>query len=158
MNQELKRNIRLLTAKFNHEITYNHDSSISVRNEVNDILIKQLNKNELLVSYNLETEEIEVLKQTNEFYDLFLELLERTSLKKVKPKNGAPISLEDWFESEGDFAKQQLRNLKDEISCDKIIYKNLGGNRIEVEYYCGILILTDDLFLAPSNIIKLEDA
>ena len=158
MNQNIKKNIRLLASKYDHDISYNHDSSICVFNEINNIFIKLINKAEVLISYNLEKDEEEILIKANVFYDLFLNLLERNSLCKIELTEGDPLSLDDWFEHEGSFAKQQLKDLKNELARDEFTYKNLFGNRILVEFYSGILILTDDLCWTPSNIIELKKA
>lgn len=150
----IKRNIKLLAEKYNHLIEYDKNAII-LKNSNNDIRIWEEDKHEMNVRYNIDNKNINNLKlDKNHFYDLLIELLTRKkSNLNIEPKDGTLLTLEEWVNEEGDFAKEKLENLKRELKNSKIEYRLLGGNRYVAEYFKGIIIITDDLYWAKSNVI-----
>jgi hypothetical protein len=64
---------------------------------------------------------------------------------KIEFIRGDLVELKD-FVNEESIAKKSIKSLKEEWKINnEIECMDLGGNRFEVEYYKGILILIDDL-------------
>ena len=155
MNKEIKKHIRILAEKFNHLIEYDKDILV-LKNEINDIRIFQEDKYGINVSFNLLDKYRHLKVTTDRIYDVIIELLRRgKNTQDVELNSEMILTVEDWINEEGDFAKKQLEKLKKDLKTENIKYRDLGGNRYEVEFYNGILILTDDLCFASSNIIEL---
>ena len=158
MDIELKSHIRKLTEKFNYKIEYRKDILV-LQNEINKIELWQTDKYGINVSYNLSSDQDEVEKITvNDVYDVIITLLSRKEQKtKLVPKPGILLTIQEWIKEEGEFAREQLEDLKrDLIINEQIEHRDLGGNRFLAEYYDGLLILTDDLWWAKSNVIQLK--
>lgn len=156
MNKDLKKHIKNLADKFNHKVEYQKDVMI-IKNQINHIKLWKKDKYGINISYNLDENQSDDLKVDAEYiYDAILELFNRKERsEKLKIKTGILITIEDWINEEGDFAKEKLEELKSDLQYQQIEFRELGGNRFEVEYYNGILILTDDLYWAKSNVIPI---
>lgn len=64
----------------------------------------------------------------------------------------ALLTLSDYINEENGLA--QLADLQTELATDSSLEtQSLGGNRILADYYRGILILSDDLVTAGTNVI-----
>ncbi|QCE40948.1 hypothetical protein [Psychroserpens sp. NJDZ02] len=154
MNKDIKKHIRILAEKFNHLIEYDKDILV-LKNQMNDIRIWQEDKYDINVSFNLLDKHRHLKVKIDRTYDVLIELLRRQKNQDVELNSEMILTIKDWINEEGDFARQQLENLKKDLKTENIKYRELGGNRYEVEFYDGILILTDDLCFASSNVIKL---
>ncbi len=156
MNRELKKHIKILADKFNHKVECQKDVMI-LKNKINHIKLWEKDKYGINISYNLNENQSDNLKvETENIYNVILELLNRKEQnEKLKMKTGILITIEEWINEEGEFAREQLEELKRDLQYQQIEFRELGGNRFEVEYYKGILILTDDLCWAKSNVIPI---
>ena len=155
MNKEIKKHIRILAEKFNHLIEYDKDILV-LKNEINNIRIFQEDKYGINVSFNLLDKYKHLKVTTDRIYDVIIELLSRgKNTQDIELNSEMILTIEDWINEEGDFARKQLEKLKKDLKTENIKYRDLGGNRYEAEFYNGILILTDDLCFASSNIIEL---
>ena len=156
MEKVLKKNLKILAAKFNHSIEYEKDVLL-LKNEVNEIRIWEKSNSKISVSYNVDQIDKEQLTiNTDSVYDLMLQLLSRKDPKILfKAKSGILLTIEEWIKEEGDFLSPSLEELKRDFQDGKINSKNLGGNRYLATFFNGILILTDDLCWAKSNVIQL---
>ncbi|WP_298541902.1 hypothetical protein [uncultured Aquimarina sp.] len=155
MDQKIKKNIRIIAEKNNCTILYN-SNSLTIIDSMNSIQIAQNNKYEFDLVYNIIKDIIQIKVPIEEIYDVLLELLRRIDLNKIKLKTGVLIQLIDWIKEEGVSAKDNLEKLKMDLKIKSIEYRHLGGNRIEAEYYKGLLILSDDLCWNKSNIIEIK--
>ena len=155
MNKDIKKHIRILAEKFNHLIEYDKDILI-LKNQQNDIRIWQEDKYGINISFNLKNKSKYLKINTDRIYDIVIELLKRgNNTQNIEINSEMVLTLEDWINEEGDFARKQLEELKKDLKLKDIKYRELGGNRYEAEFYDGILILTDDLCFASSNVIGL---
>ena len=90
-------------------------------------------------------------------YDIILTLLSRKeNLEKFILKKGTLLTTEEWIKEEGKFAEEQLEELKRDLRYEQIEFREVGGNRYVAEYYNGLLIMTDDLYWAKSNVIPIQ--
>ena len=156
MNKDLKKNIKLLADKFNLVLEYDKDTLL-LKNEINKIRIWEKDKHGINISFNLNGNIEEILKlSTEDIYDILLELFKRKSSEEIiEVKTGILLTVEEWINEEGKFAKKQLEELKRDLQYELIDYRNLGGNRFEAEFFKGVLILMDDLCWAKSNVISI---
>jgi hypothetical protein len=145
LNSIIKRHIKLLAERFDHTIRYDNEKII-LFNDKNTIEIEPCDKEKITILYNTHESLEEVLHVENIFiYDPLIELLKRTSLYKIEFIRGDLVELKD-FVNEESIAKKSIKSLKEEWKINnEIECMDLGGNRFEVEYYKGILILIDDL-------------
>src|SRR5690606_7090728 len=127
-------------------------------NDKNSCEIESLDKEKVTIIYNSNERINEVLHVENLYiYDPLIELLKRTSLYKIEFKRGDLMELKD-FVNEERIARKSIKFLKEQLNNnDGIEYMHLGGNRFEVEYYKGILILIDDLPRCKlANVIEIK--
>lgn len=155
MNHQTKRTIRVLAGKYHHTIGYEKEV-LRLEGVVNSIAIEPTHKDLFTVQYNapLGTESLAV--PNDEIYDVLLALLRRKEASVIGRKAGNLITLDLYRLEEGAIVDQWLTQLKIETNTRGITHKKLGGNRIEAEYYQGLLILTDDLVFYASNVIELS--
>lgn len=156
MDKELKDHVKILADKFHHKVEYQKDVMI-LENQINHIKVWGKDKYGINISYNLnENQSANVKIENDDVYDVIIELLNRKEHnEKLKRKTGILITIEEWITEEGEFAKEQLEKLKIDLQYQQIKFRALGGNRFEAEYNNGILILTDDLCWAKSNVIPI---
>jgi hypothetical protein len=156
MDHQTKKNIRILAEKYDHAIRYDQEVII-LESAFNRIEIRQKTREELTVSFNCAHgwEKLDIPHE--EIYDIIIEVFRRNETQVVERKNYLPVlTLDSYIQEEGDFASDALKKLRSEIKNKGLTHKKLGGNRIEAEYYNGIIILTDDIMLQPSNVIAFE--
>ncbi|OCA69808.1 hypothetical protein BBI01_16950 [Chryseobacterium artocarpi] len=154
VSQIIKKNIRLLSEKFNHEISY-YENGVLIKSEKNFIEIIPQHQKKLLVKYNIEDgiDEVEILDF--EIYDLLINIFRRKELETIALNLSFPLNLKDLEEEFGDLNKfeEYLMSLV-ESNTD---YINIGGNRVLTEFYKNTLILRDDIGHAKSNVINLSN-
>lgn len=150
----IKKNIRLLSERFNHEISY-YGNVILIESEKNFTEIISQHQKRLLVKYNIEYGMAEVEILDFEIYDLLINIFRRKKLETVTLNLSFPLNLEDLEEEFGDLKKfeEYLISLVE----SNIDYINIGGNRILTEFYKNTLILRDDIGHAKSNVINLSN-
>ncbi|NOQ71198.1 MAG: hypothetical protein GQ574_04295 [Crocinitomix sp.] len=155
MNQNVKKNIRLLAEKYKHDIQY-RERSILLTSSINQIEITQKDKYGFYFSYNpnLEGKKREV--DFHDIYDVLIDLLSRREIYHLKPKNGNLLTIDDWIDGDGCASDKAFQKQFKELDQSVLEYKNLGGNRIEAEYYKGLIIIIDDLLMDKSNVIELK--
>ncbi|KQT20584.1 hypothetical protein ASG22_16550 [Chryseobacterium sp. Leaf405] len=154
INKIIKKNIRLLSERYSHEISY-FESVIVIKNEKNFIEIFSQFKENVLVKYNLEKGIDEVKIQDFEIYDILIKIFRRRDLEKVNLNPMNPLKIDDIEEEFGDLNKfeEKLRSLINK----RTDYFNIGGNRVLIELYKNILILRDDIGASKSNVINLSN-
>ncbi len=152
MNPKTKRHIKLLAERFEHQIHYDRHV-ICLSNFKNSIRIEENRKRKIEVSYNVD----DVSTITNavtpiELYDLLIKILSRFETEKVQFKSEQPIQLEEWIATECQRSTRIL-DLKRRIQRKNSDHVILGGNRLEAEYFKGVIILMDDLLWTPCNVV-----
>ncbi|WP_053989917.1 hypothetical protein [Mangrovimonas sp. TPBH4] len=152
---KLKEHIKLLAEKYNHKLTYDK-FKIIVFSDKNYVEINELNQKSVEITYNYSTGKEKTILKNSDIYDLLIEILTRFELNIIRSKNCELLNISHFIEEEGKVANKRLAELKSEIKNGQVIYRNLGGNRIEAEYYKGILILKDDLMNYKSNVIEFK--
>lgn len=152
VSQIIKKNIRLLSEKFNHEIFYS-ESLLLIKSKLNFIEILPLSKEKILIKYNIEkgTDEVEIL--TEYIYDLLINIFHRNELTKVNLNEGDLLSIVDLEEEFTDIKKIEEKVF--DLISENTHYYNFGGNRVLIQYYKNSLILIDDICYAKSNVINI---
>ncbi|PPK94927.1 hypothetical protein LY01_01680 [Nonlabens xylanidelens] len=157
MEQLIKKNIRLLSERYNHSIEYGINE-LFITNKINTIKIHPKNKYGFDIVYNTDEGIDKICSNLEDIYDFLIELLRRTELYKLIPKNGKLLDLSDWIkEEDGDWIIKSLKVLVTKFDDIQIEYKEFGGNRYELEFYKGLLILNDDLCICKSNVIEINN-
>jgi hypothetical protein len=93
--------------------------------------------------------------ELEDIYDVLITLFSRYKVDPILPNKGKLLTIKDWTTEEGEQAKKRLKKLAKDLDRSGVVYENLGGNRIEAEYYKGLLILTNDILLCKSNVIEI---
>jgi hypothetical protein len=151
-----KKHIKLLADKFTYSISYDNDS-ILLSNSIHQIRIADKDKYNVLISYDTQTGNTNYVVNEEDIIDTLYELLRREKLEKIQLKNGKLLTLKDYFDEEGHFFENKLKEVITELNLGSSIHKNLGGNRIEGEIYKDTLILVDDLMFFKTNMIDLKE-
>lgn len=154
MDQKIKKHIRLLAERSGHNIDYQAES-ILIRSFLNEVTILQSDKYSFDFQYNTMQGSIKVRAAREDVYDLLLGLLGRIEAVEVKRKTGPLLTMEEWIKEEGKLAKTELEQLRADLQSQEIHQRRFGGNRIEAEYYDGLIILSDDLCWWRSNVIEI---
>lgn len=153
MDQLIKRNIRLLSERFNHSIEYSSEYLL-INSDLNSIKVSPNSKYGFIINYNSESGNVQIEIELEDIYDVLIELLRRKELYQLKAKTEKLICIEDWTSEEGDWIIQELKELHLRLENESFDFIEIGGNRFEGEYYKGLLILTDDLCWNKSNVIE----
>ncbi|GEM_PF-2162873 len=153
-SQAIKKNIKLLSEKYNHQLFF-HENIIFIKNEKNLIEIYSKTNEIISIKYNLEEglDHLEML--TVEIYDILINIFHRRFLEKVNLSEDELINIDNLREEFGDLSEVN-KKLSQLISDNKSFY-DFGGNRILMEFYKNILILKDNICLAKSNVINLNN-
>ena len=158
MNQLIKKNIRLLSEKYNHKIEYG-TGELFITNKINTLKISPRSKYGFDIEYNTDKGLDTISSNLVDIYDFLIELLRRTELYELIPKRGKLLDLNDWIkEEDGNWIGKSLRTLVDKFTKGQIEYEEFGGNRYELEFYKGLLIINDDLCISKSNVIEINNA
>ncbi|KUJ53840.1 hypothetical protein [Chryseobacterium aquaticum] len=154
INQIIKKNIRLLSERYKHEISY-FKNVIVIKNEKNFIeIFPQFNDN-ILFKYNFEKGIDELKIQDFEIYDLLIKIFRRGELEKVNLNPMHPLNLYDLEEEFGGLNRFEEKLIS--LMNLKTSYFDIGGNRVLTELYKDILILRDDIGAAKSNVINISN-
>lgn len=152
MNPTTKRHIKLLAERFEHQIHFDRQT-ICLSNFKNSIRIEENHKRKLEVSYNVDDSNTITNAVTPiELYDLLIKILSRFETEKVVFKSEEPIQLEEWIATECQ-RNTRILDLKRRIQRENSDHVILGGNRLEAEYFKGVIILMDDLSWSPCNVV-----
>jgi len=154
MKNQTKKYLRKLSEKYDHILEFRKDIMV-LKNSMNEIEISPSKKDNLIISYNANYR-IAQLEITPEFvFDIVISIFERSSLDAIK-ENLVLITLDEFYKQEGD--RKFWENIFDQAKIaeeeHEIKYQDIGGNRILVEYYKGLLIFRDDLSGFASNVIE----
>lgn len=152
MNPSVKRHIKLLAERFEHQVQFDRNAMI-ISNSSNTIRIEEYKKYDLEITYNINnsTTKTERVPQ-EEPYDLIIKILTRYEMGEVKFRLGNPIQIQDWIEEER-YKSTRIVDLQRWILKEKSDHVILGGNRLEAEYFKGVIILMDDIVLSPCNVV-----
>lgn len=154
MEHKIKQNITLVAERYRHEIRYEQRHML-IESDQNSIQIKT-EKEDFIISYNTEFGTEELKCSTYELYDIILTLFTRFRQERIQKKNGFLLSLKRYFMEEGKLAIRDWERLKFDLENTTIDARILSGNRIDAEYYKGVIILKDDLRLELGNIVPFE--
>lgn len=156
MNPLIKKNIRLLSEKHHHSISYGVNEML-IANDINTIKITPERKYGFKITYNTSEGLEQISSDLDNIYDVLIDLLKRHKPYKLISKNSTLIHLENWIDEEGgNWIKKSLKDLSIRYDNGEIEYEDLGGNRFELEFYKGLLILVDDLCIKKSNVIDIK--
>ena len=150
-----KKHIKILADKFNHTISFDRNSII-ITNNINFINVTDIDKNNVVIRYNIDSGETELSVIDIDLMDVLFEILRRNKLYIIDIKQGSLLTLDDYIDVEGKYAKDQIKQIKTSKKDETITNRLLGGNRIEAEVYCDLFILTDDLMVYRTNTIDID--
>jgi hypothetical protein len=155
MQYKIKKYIKILAEKFYHTMEYDKEALLLI-GQLNEIRIEKGKKSNFIISYNHENgvEALNILD--DEIFDILLELFWRNDLDRIKLKGGELLNWELFkeIEKEDAFWDNFLLKVKKEADEKGFQYREIGGNRILLEYYNGLLIMFDDLKFYKSNVIE----
>lgn len=154
MESIVKRNVRLLAEKYEHSVSY-PPQGLKISSTLNELCISPQSKDILLVEYNSSSERETVYVSTQGIYDIVLQILQRRNAHSVKMKSNHILNIEKWVSDEGKNALKDFNNLKQELKNSNPSNRIMFGNRIEAEYYSGVIILQDVMNEYVSTIINL---
>ncbi|WP_312766628.1 hypothetical protein [Epilithonimonas sp.] len=152
--QIIRKNISIISEKFNHEIFYS-ESLLLIKNNLNFIEIFPFSKEKILVKYNIQNGSYEVEIFTEYIYDLLINIFHRNELNKVDLNEGDLLSIKDLEEEFIDIKKIEIKLF--DLMSKNAQYYNFGGNRVLTQYYKNTLILIDDICYAKSNVININN-
>lgn len=145
----------MLAERFKHHVRFNGNDMI-LTNSDNTIRIEEHKKGHLDVTYNVgRSHEKTVRVSHKQVYDLIIKILIRYECHEVTLNQSAPIQIEDWIEEE-QRNRITIIELKRTIKKENSEHVILGGNRLEAEYYKGIIILIDDIMMQPFNVVDFD--
>jgi len=150
----IKKNIRLLAEKHEHSISY-LPNSIEINNEINEISIVQHTKELFRIEFNLTKEKQAIYISNLEIYDVVLQVVKRKNIHPIKIKTFPLLSIKQWLSDEGKSAQNDFNKLKTDLRKSNPANRIMFGNRIEAEYYSGIIILEDIMNEFVSNVVNL---
>lgn len=155
LNTTLKKHIKLLSELYDHSIDYNKNTII-LNSRLNNIRITQINKTNIELTFNINSEKQHLIIQNNDCYDILIKLMKRNEsyLCPFGDKSMKFILPIDFLEEEMNGATEL--DLKKLILSKSAEYVDLGGNRFEGLYYKGVLILTDDLLWSKFNMVDFD--
>jgi hypothetical protein len=153
--QHYKKRVRLLVERHGGEIDYSHDGAIRLRFESNSVVVRSVSCEAIECAIDLGDGPRCLRLPMTCVFDVVDRLAaphRAESLRDYHPP--AILQLEDYIREE--YAAECVRALREQIVEDpKLVETTLGGNRILAEYYRGVLILTDDLGMAGTNVVEL---
>ena len=157
MKNKTKKILRILSRKYYHEMIYEKGVLI-FKNILNHIEVGKEKRGEYRITYNLASDNEDITVNEDLIIDVLISLFERMEFSIIE-KREPLITLEKLFQEEQyeKVWKEHLKKAWLEDQREGVIHKNIGGNRILVEYYSGLLILMDDLCCFASNAILYED-
>lgn len=156
MDHTLKKNIRLLVLKLKGSIEFLKNSMI-IRNEKVEIELSDDKKGQYNVKYNLNNSNVDetLFVKSQDLYHVLIGLLQHQDLHLPELTSGPLLTLDHFLEFEGKRGLTEVEKLKKDLKQEHVVYRHLGGNVIEAEYYMGVLILQEDLsFGFKANIIS----
>jgi len=156
INNILKKNIRLLAEKNGYHVSYFMESiTFSKGKDTFNIYTTTL-PNMLVIEYDIETGMMKECIPDRVIYHILISLFKRKEKRVIEWKFKEVLNLEDYTREE-DYDGRWLKALKEDIINKNIDYKELGGNRFMIEYYMGIVIITDDLSGMLYNVISADE-
>lgn len=157
LHPKTKRHIKLLAERYEHNISYDR-STIYLLNEINSITLAPTFAKTVKVTYNSEhnlEETFEVSKA--DLYHPLLQLLERKDLRIVDIRAGSLVQFEHLLEEESKDRASTIDHIKELYNLNAEL-QYIGGNRIEAEYFKGIIIMKDNLpNFYSSNVIDAKE-
>lgn len=155
MNNVIKRHIKLITEKYDHALTYDR-SRLIINSEKNHIEIEEAGKDQFCLKYNT-NEGVETITIAQEdVFDVLIALYTRWETTRVDEKRGELLKMAHFLEEEGKGAEKRLKQLRLDLKNNELNYRHLGDNRIEAEYFKGVIILKDDIMAYKSNVVDFE--
>ncbi len=151
-----KKRLRLLVEKLGGVLEYRDDDSIDVRFNTGSIRVSSLSYDTM--QCDLKVDDAAFLVRAPKVF--VFDIVSRLAAPHLAPllrnyTHGSLLTLQDYIDNEqgGSCIETLHTHIVDDPS---ITHSDLGGNRILVEYYHGMLILCDDLCDDATNVIELS--
>lgn len=154
--QRFKKRIRILADELNGVMDYGHDGSIGLRFETGYVRFRSTS-NEAMACCVDWGEGPRSFRVNKEFCFDIVDRLAAAQLAHTLCEYPMPqlLRIDDFVNEEQ--GASCLRSLREEIAANPaLVSKELGGNRILVRYYRGVLILRDDLVWGGTNVVEIE--
>ncbi len=153
--QRFKKPIRLLTEKNGGVLDYGADDSLTVTFESRTVRCTSVAYNSMDCSIDLGDGPRTVRIDKSYVFDIIDRLSSPHLSATLRDYPRPPIlQLADYISEEhGGPAIQKLRERV--VAEPSLLYCELGGNRLLVEFYHGVLIISDDLAMDGTNVVDL---
>lgn len=155
---DYKKEIGILAQKFGYKVSYKGRE----RSLEKDSAILRIgtgnNKASFIMWFSISMVPYELVVSSDALIDKVWSFMNHDyqNLTSV-PEKGDLITLEEYLLSERENGRRSIEALKKELKEHKISHYRLFGNRIEVEYYNGYLILNDDIRFLKTNVIPFKE-
>ena len=152
--ERFKTRVRLLTEQLGGKISYEHDGSICVEFDIGSAKFSPTSA--AIMNCAVSTAGVTSnLSLAKTFVFDIVDRLARPHLADSLHDYSEPsiLQVDDYIREER--GESELQRLRKQIVHDPLLkFMDLGGNRITLEYYSGVLVLRDDLLLQATNVIE----
>jgi hypothetical protein len=151
--QSFKKRVRLLTEKIGGELSYGNDGGLTVRHGSNSASFVPVSHDEMRATIDVDDDSASYRISKNYVFDIVDRLGTTHLVSSLLAYEQKPIlQLEDYIREER--GKPFLDRLREQLGKDSsIAHAELGGNRILVKYYLGVLIISDDILWSATNVV-----
>ena len=151
--QSFKKRVRLLVEKIGGELAYGNDGGLAVRHGSNSASFAPVSVDEMHATINVAGDSVSYQISKNYVFDIVDRLGSTHLASSLLAYEQKPIlKLDDYIREE--HGELFLECLRKQLANDpSIAHAELGGNRILVEYYSGVLIISDDLLWSATNVV-----
>ncbi len=150
---KFKKRARIFSEKLGGVIDYGKNDSLNFQIGDNSVVFTPVSKNEMNCTINLNNGSTSYQISKDYIFDIIEKLcLPHLSETLLKYKNKTILQLSDYINEEN--GQKLLDELRQRIVDNPSLETaDLGGNRIIVEYYRGILVISDDILWCATNVI-----
>ena len=139
MEHRTKKNIRILTERFGHQIDYVGDQLV-LRNSFGEIKLSSPDKYETIVSFDTHEGTNELKVQENEICGLIIELMNRQNIEGHW-RNPGILRETEFAIAERQELTKCLDDIKAKMEKEQLDQFEYGGNMYNIEYYKGLVII-----------------
>lgn len=153
INHSVKKNIRLLAEKYDYAITYEQEVVVLERDDIS-IRLTTIDKYSSNVKYtNKDTAgEINITPQFV-FHAILMLFDYENNYSLLNWKFNELLTLEHYYREEN-FSEKEISAWIYRLKETNTDYEMFPGNHIGIEYYKGILILTDNIYFYSWNVVE----
>lgn len=150
--QIYKKRARLLSEKTRGALTYGNDNSLVFNYEDNQATFVPISKHEMNCEICIAKHSANYVLSKKYIFDIIDNASTKHLAETLLEYEKKPIlTISDYINEEG---SQFFNKLQQKITTSpNIDIAYSGGNRIRIEYYFGVFIITDDLLFSATNVV-----